>query len=173
MPIEDPSFAARRREVEAKEAAAAERGGRMEYVKPLVMLVVGAGVVMGITAVNNGTEEVGGALLAALYPVGLAIELVFGVVGLIIACRLWIGGAGPVGLAILRLAGIYAVTDVVAILSEGLMFLSWLIQAVVYVCLLAWLFELEVSESIILALITWILKVAAGFMLVILLSSSM
>lgn len=75
------------------------------------------------------------------------------------------GGAGPLGLAILRLAGIYAAVDLLAVIIAPLFFVGWLIQLVCYVCLLAWLFELEVSESIALAVVTFLLKVGAGLIL--------
>lgn len=159
MPIEDPRYAAKRRERLLDEQADAAAAARLEYIKPIVMLVGGVAVVMGMSVTAGGRE-------ALLYPIVLAIELVFGVLGLYVATKLWLGGVGPLGLAILRLAGIYAVTDVVSLLTQPLLIVGWLITAAVYVGLLAWLFELEVMESVILALITFLLKLIAGFVLV-------
>lgn len=96
-----------------------------------------------------------------MYPVIIAVELVFGLLGLWIAAKLWLGGVGPLGLGILRLAGIYAITDLIAMLVAPLMILGWFIRVVVYVGLLAWLFDLEPNDSIIVALITWLLKLVA------------
>ena len=82
-----------------------------------------------------------------------------GVAGLWLAAKLWLGGAGPLGLAILRLAGIYAMTDLIGIVVAPLLMVGWLIKIAVYVAMLAWLFDFEIAESIMVALITFVLKV--------------
>ncbi len=136
----------------------------MEYLKPLAMLLLGGGTVVAWLFLTPAVGADGPAA-ALRYPVVLAIELVFGVAGLWVVSKLWLGGAGPLGLAILRLAGIYTAVDLLAVIIAPLFFVGWLIQLVCYVCLLAWLFELEVSESIALALVTFLLKVGAGLIL--------
>ena len=85
---------------------------------------------------------------------------------------MWLGGVGPLGLAIVRLAGIYAATDLIAILAAPLLFLGWFVYLVCYVGLLAWLFDLEAIESIMLALITFVLKIIAGFAIISLLGGA-
>ena len=51
----------------------------MEYVKPLVMLIVGGGVVRGslLLSASQGQQAASGPVLALLYPVTLAIALIF------------------------------------------------------------------------------------------------
>ena len=141
-----------------------EQAARMEYIKPLVMLLVGGLVVMGLHLMTTPEDPDGisGLVLAAGYPIGLAIELAFGVAGLWIAATLWLGGAGPLGLAIVRLAGIYAMTDLIGIIVAPLVMVGWLIMVVLYVVMLAWLFEFDIKESIMVALITFLLKFFAG-----------
>ncbi len=167
-PIQDPRFSGSRwSETLEKDRQAAERAGKLEYIKPLIMLVVGGGIVM--TALAAADAEIGGAgataaaAAATMYPIVLAIEVVFGIIGLLIASYLFLGGAGPLGLAVLRLAGIYAAVDCVAVIASPLMFLSWIIQGVLYIGLLAWLFELEFTDTLLLAVITFVLKIVAGF----------
>ncbi len=167
-PIHDPRFSSTRwKERLAESRAASEQAARTEYLKPLAMLLLGGGTVMAWLFLTpaQGADAPAAATVALLYPVVLAIELLFGVAGLWVVSKLWLGGAGPLGLAILRLAGIYAVVDLLAVIIAPLFFVGWLIQLVCYVCLLAWLFELEVSESIVLALVTFVLKVGAGLIL--------
>ncbi len=163
-PVHDPRFSeTRRQENRQKDLEAGEQAARMEYIKPVVMLLVGGLVVMGLYLMTTPEDPDGisGAVLAARYPIGLAIELAFGVAGLWVAAKVWLGGAGPLGLAILRLAGIYAMTDLIGIIVAPLLAVGWLITVVLYVVMLAWLFDVEIIESIMVALITFLLKVFA------------
>lgn len=171
-PIADPRFAAQRRALLDKEEADSRRAARLEYIKPLTMLIVGGCVMMGVYANSGGREDLSGATLALLYPVGLAIQLGFGLVGLWLATKVLIDDAGPLHLALLRLAGIYACTDVVGLIVAPLFMLGWLIQGAVYLGMLMWLFELDVTESIVLALITFLLKVGAGIVLMMMIIGS-
>ncbi len=167
-PVHDPRFSeTRRQENRQKDLEAGEQAARMEYIKPVVMLLVGGLVVMGLylMATPEDPDGISGAVLAASYPIGLAIELVVGVVGLWVAATLWLGGAGPLGLAIVRLAGIYAMTDLISIVVAPLAILGWLIVVALYVVMLAWLFEFDIKESIIVALITFLLKFFAGIVI--------
>ncbi len=142
---------------------------RMEYIKPLVMLLVGGGAMITYHCFSNRDPDFTGPALAGIYAGILLIQLVFGVTGLLIACKLWLGGAGRLGLGILRLLGIYAIADLVRLGTDaiGLGLVGWLIELAVYVSLLAWLFELEIRDSIVLAVITWVLKLVVGIALVI------
>ena len=167
-PVDDPRFSgAHRTERIQKEREESERQTRLEYIKPLLMLALGAVGVMAISALqpSDGPDDLSGPGLAALYPIILAFKLAFGVAGLYVASILWLGGAGPLGLGILRLAGIYALTDLLAIIVEPLMVVGWLLRLAVYVGLLAWLFDLAWGESVLLAMITWALKFVAGMII--------
>ncbi len=164
-PVPDPRYSQARWDKNLQENREAdEQAVRMEYIKPLVMLLVGGLVVMGLHLMTTPEDPDGisGLVLAAGYPIGLAIELAFGVAGLWIAATLWLGGAGPLGLAIVRLAGIYAMTDLIGIIVAPLVMVGWLIMVVLYVVMLAWLFEFDINESIMVALITFLLKFFAG-----------
>ncbi len=164
-PVPDPRYSQARWDKNLQENREAdEQAARMEYIKPLVMLLVGGLVVMGLHLMTTPEDPDGisGLVLAAGYPIGLAIELAFGVAGLWIAATLWLGGAGPLGLAIVRLAGIYAMTDLIGMIVAPLLMVGWLIKIALYVVMLAWLFEFDIKESIIVALITFLLKFFAG-----------
>jgi hypothetical protein len=164
-PVHDPRFSeARRSKSVLLDQQAGERAARMEYIKPLVMLLVG-GVTVVVILLSTGADDPNapsGAIRALAYPIGLALELAFGVAGLWVAAKLWLGGAGPLGLAILRLAGIYATTDLIGMVVAPLQMVGWIITLVLYVVMLAWLFDFEVLESAFVALITFLLKIFGG-----------
>jgi hypothetical protein len=164
-PIIDPHFASAHRAGLDKEREESARAARMEYIKPIVMLGIGAGAMIAILTSSAGDEEISGATVAAFYPIKLAIELAIGVAALWIAAKLWLGGVDTLGLAIVRLAGIYAMSDLIAQATAPLMILGWLITFVCYIGMLMWLFELEAGEAMILAIITFLLKLAVGAVL--------
>ena len=167
-PIQDPRFSnAHKSQMRQQDRDAGERAARMEYIKPTVMLLLGGGIVVG-SVLSSGSA--GSALL---YVLVLSVELIVGVAGLWAASAIWLGGMGPLGLGILRLAGIYAMTDMIALFLGELAFVGLLIQLVCYVAMLAWLFELDPAESILLAILTFVLKIVAGFAIAIILAGVM
>ena len=131
------------------------------------MLLLGGGIVVGSLLLSSG---VGSALL---YVLVISVELIFGVAGLWAASAIWLGGMGSLGLGILRLAGIYAMTDMIALLLDELAFVGLLIQLVCYVAMLAWLFDLDPAESIFLAILTFVLKIVAGFAIAVVLAGAL
>ena len=64
-------------------------------------------------------------------------------------------------------------TDMIALFLGELAFVGLLIQLVCYVAMLAWLFELDPAESILLAILTFVLKIVAGFAIAITLAGVM
>ncbi len=167
-PIQDPRFShAHKSQMRQQDRDAGERAARMEYIKPTVMLLLGGGIVVG-SVLSSGSA--GSALL---YVLVLSVELIVGVAGLWAASAIWLGGMGPLGLGILRLAGIYAMTDMIALFLGELAFVGLLFQLVCYVAMLAWLFELDPAESILLAILTFVLKIVAGFAIAIVLAGVM
>ena len=167
-PIQDPRFShAHKSQMRQQDRDAGERAARMEYIKPTVMLLLGGGIVVG-SVLSSGSA--GSALL---YVLVISVELIVGVAGLWAASAIWLGGMGPLGLGILRLAGIYAMTDMIALFLGELAFVGLLIQLVCYVAMLAWLFELDPAESILLAILTFVLKIVAGFAIAITLAGVM
>lgn len=162
-PIQDPRFSKERwSETLQKDRQASARAAKMEYIKPLVMLVLGGGIVLAaLGGSDTQMHGLSGSTGATAYPIVLAVGVVFGIIGLFIASYLFLGGAGPLGLAVLRLAGIYAATDCAALVLGPLAFVGLIIEGVLYVGLLTWLFELDFTDSFLLAVITYVLKIVA------------
>src|ERR1043165_1981943 len=118
-PIIDPRYAAAHRKAVEQERAQSEHEARMEYIKPAGMFVVGFAV-KTISLLNSGDDEFSGAMLFAVYAVIFGITLLAGVAGLWVASKLWLGGAGSLGLCVLRLAGIYAMVDALSVFTSGI-----------------------------------------------------
>ncbi len=167
-PIQDPRFShAHKSQMRQQDRDAGERAARMEYIKPTVMLLLGGGIVMGYLLLSSGVVS------ALFYLPVITIELIVGVAGLWAASAIWLGGMGPLGLGILRLAGIYAMTDMITLFLGELAFVGWLIRLVCYVAMLAWLFDLDPAESILLAILTFVLKIVAGIAIAVILAGVM
>lgn len=167
-PIQDPRFShAHKSQMRQQDRDDSERAARMEYIKPAVMLLLGGGIVLGYLLWSSGVVS------ALFYVLVITIELIVGVAGLWAASAIWLGGMGPLGLGILRLAGIYAMTDMITLFLGELAFVGWLIRLVCYVAMLAWLFDLDPAESILLAILTFVLKIAAGIALAVILAGVM
>lgn len=85
--------------------------------------------------------------------------------------HLWIGEVGPILLAILRLGAACAATDAVSSVIPIGGLLDILASLAVYVLVVIWLFELESNDAILLAVITFTIKIIIGFILIAMLLS--
>jgi len=171
-PIVDSRWTEARRKSAAKREAAEDAEARKEWLIPLALLIAGVGVVITAAMVRESGGEADAPppwLFALIYPVRLAIEVVIGMLGLWAACALWLGGAGPLGLGLLRLAGIYAIYDAIVI-AIPLGMISGIIGLLVYIGLLVKLFDLEAADAIMLVIITFVLKLGVGLGLMALLA---
>ncbi|MCW5775946.1 MAG: hypothetical protein KIS87_05875 [Phycisphaeraceae bacterium] len=132
---------------------------RREYTKPLVMLAVGLiGVV--VFHVLNGEP---GAIL--LYFASYAIALPIGLAVLWFCCLGWIGFGAPFHLDALRLAGIYAMLDLYGAVTGFLpIALIWFIVGIVlYVWMLAEMMDMDTSDAIIVAMLTYMARLGITF----------
>jgi len=139
-----------------RERQASVTAARMEYIKPLIMLVLGW---IFWVAYNLATEHAG---LAAVIPltvgwaIMMAISIVAGLLGLIVTCKLFGDDAGLLTLAFVRLAGIYSVIMLVAVLCGHFAgCFGLLITLGIMAGLIAWLFEWELRQGLIVAVVTW------------------
>lgn len=138
---------------QAAEEKEREEAVREAYRTPLLMFAFGAAGVCVILALSQGFSAVGVYLLSYLgsVPIGLGVYL--------LCCVIWIGFNDPIHLIVLNLVGIYAVTD---LLSTGLGLIPLpflgLLPLVLYVGLLSERLEIELSDAIIVGLITFLVK---------------
>lgn len=151
---------------QAAEKKAQDEAAREAYRTPLLMFAIGAAGVCTILAFTEGFASVGIYLLSYIVsvPLGLGVYL--------LCCAVWIGFNEPIHLIALNLAGIYAVTDLISTGIDLIPFpipLLWLVPLVFYVGLLVQRLEIELSEAIIVGLITFLTK----FFIVIAIMSAM
>jgi hypothetical protein len=122
------------------------------YLRPAIML--GTGLV-GITLF--GLLAQGNPLYAAYALIQYAVEVPI-VLGVYIACcALWIGFDMPLRLIALRLAGIFAVVDLVGDIV-GLFpvaIVSWSITGILYIWMLSQELELEYQDALIIAVLSF------------------
>jgi hypothetical protein len=131
------------------------RAVRSAYLVPVLMLLLGAGAVTAIFLLHEGSGA------AALYLLSYVISVPIGVAVFLLCCAIWIGFDAPVHLTALRLAGIYAVTDLARVLVSFVPYggiLLWIIPLAMYVSLLARMLEIEWTEAVIVGVVTWAVK---------------
>ncbi len=119
-PIQDPRFSkARWNETLQEQREATEQADRIEYIKPLVMLGVCAPVALGLfVRLAWSDPEESAAAFAVVYPIGLGVSVAVGILALVIASQLLLGGAGPLGVVTRRIAGACAAHDVAYLVAE-------------------------------------------------------
>lgn len=119
------------------------------YLTPIVMFVLGAGLVAGLIAHFNGPAAAQTYLLgyALMVPIGLAVFLG--------CCALWIGFDAPLHVTAIRLAGIYAVVDAVSLIP----IVGWLVGIITYVLLLSEMLEIDTTDACAVAILTFLVKI--------------
>lgn len=137
------------------------------YLTPIVMFIAGTSIVSLLLVAQGAWAAV------PFYFMKFAITVPIGLGVFLLCCLLWIGFDAPIHLIALQLAGIYAVTDV-AWAVIGFIPLSscllWIVPAGIYVGLLASLLEIEVSEAILVGVLTFIVTYVPAALLVLALS---
>jgi hypothetical protein len=157
-PVDDPRYSkARWSKVRQTEQRDAEAIARMEYIKPLVL--VAAGVPIGMLLATRGAA---GGEAAVGWLVFLGLSIVLSMIALFISSRLFLGGGDPLGLEILRIAGAATIADAVYLLLAG-GFVASVASVVgasfVFVGLVVWLFDMELEDAALLAIIIWVLRI--------------
>jgi hypothetical protein len=133
------------------------------YLKPVALFVVGAVGSCIIVA-----SQTGNAAAAAGYLLQFAITVPLGLLVFWLCSAMWIGFDAPIHLTALNLAGIYAASDLASNLLglTGLPILGWAVGTVTYVGLLVDMLELELQDAVIVALVTFIVKIVIIFTVV-------
>jgi len=135
-----------------------KRTVKSAYQTPLLMFFIGLTAAFAIRAglAQHDGVPVQGVLV--VYAVGFAVSYVIGLVVLAIAAKI-VGYAAPVGLTMIRLAGIYAVMDAINPLLMFIPILGWIVSIFIYVQLMMSLLELELQDAMILGVLTFAAKV--------------
>jgi hypothetical protein len=130
---------------------------RWAYIKPLITIAAGLALMCIIAASRGGEAYVIGYLIkyAAGFPIA---AMVFW-----ICCLMWVGFDAPLHLMLLRMAGVCAVTDAAAAAVDGLplYFVTRAFIMIVFVGTLTDAMEMDMTDALIVGVITWLAKVMA------------
>lgn len=162
-PIHDPRFSGTRWEGAVESARQETRRAHLQaYIVPLLMLAAGWLAAVAYPIIVGGAG-VGDAVAATgVWLVILAISVVAGVLGLVITCKLFGDDAGNLWLALVRLAGIYAVVMVVGAVLSMLACIGLIITLAIMAGLVAMLFEMEFKEGLVVAIVTWLVLIGVS-----------
>ncbi len=125
-----------------------------EYKIPAGMLVVGLGLLLLRAGLGAGEDPFWAEALYIL--LGLAVSVAIAVPVCFLAASLLGVSFGLLSSAVLKLAGIFAVTSAIRAFVP---FFGGIISLAVYLSLLVLLFELEWFEALVYAILLWLVNV--------------
>lgn len=142
----------------AKRRENAKAAARSAYLSPLLMCVVSVCVLAGIYAISGEPSVllVHGVSLLFTLPTGLAVYFFL--------CMVWLGSDDSWPLTTLKLAAIYLTCDAAsaAMGLTGIPIIPWLATIVLYITLLMKMLDLEQGEAIIVAGLTFAVRMFVG-----------
>lgn len=125
---------------------------------PLGLLVVGIAVMVFAAFQDAGTR--GAVEVMAVIGTYIAVLVSLGIVALFIVAKVLDASFGPASIAALKLAAVFIFPAAIGLLlPEGL---GWVVALVLYLALLAWLFELDGTELIVCVVVIGIVRWVAG-----------
>jgi hypothetical protein len=141
-----------------REPGAASRDPK-EVVIPVVLLV--AGLLLFWAGVLWRTNPRVASLTMGFVAVAAALETVLGILAAYVTSSISGISFGELKTAALKLAGILLFTGALAFLIP----LGWIIALFVYLGLLVWLFELDMREALLFAVVLWLMRLLIRFAL--------
>ena len=138
-----------------RERELAAQARRMEYIKPVLMVLIGGGILCGIWGSQAGAGVV------PVYAIWLTINVAVTMVIFFLCCVLWIGFDAPFHLTAMRLAGIYAVSECAQVVVGSVIpfgWIPWIVGLFFFIGLLQSMLDLEMQDAVILAFLTMIAK---------------
>lgn len=128
------------------------------YLKPLIMFAIGAVIMLAEQGAQGGLEG------ALHWVIRYAVEVPIGVAAFWLCCLTFLGFDAPMHLTAIRLAGIYAVTDVVALVAGfiPIPIVPMVIVLTVYIGLLMDTLDLDYQDALLLGLVSGAAKVLIG-----------
>lgn len=146
-----------------REIAAA--AARMEYIKPIIMIVAG----LTITSTLLGSMDGGGGAAIGGYFILYGISAFLTIIAYLLCVIMWLGSDAPLIIIITRLMGICAVMDVLLVgifaripfVGFGFIGLGYrfVLPLVIYAGFLAHMMEIEWEEALMVGVITGFVKV--------------
>ncbi len=129
-------------------------------VKAPIAILGSSLLVFAVAGFFVGGAEGAGATLAVV-GIGLAFNIVFGIIALYTAAAVLQIDFGNIGTAVLKLAAVFSAPAAAGTLVP-IEFIDWLVSIVLYWVLLAWLFSLEARDLFISVVILFLVRLVAG-----------
>ena len=104
----------------------------------------------------------GASTTLAAVGIGLAFNIVFGIIALYLAAAVLQIEFGNFGTAVLKLAAVFSAPAAAGALVP-IEIVDWLVSIVLYWLLLSWLFSLEARDLIISVIILFLVRLVGGF----------
>jgi hypothetical protein len=163
IPVHDSRFAGMRRDALEYARRESRRAELKAYFVPMGMLAAGWAATIAYAVIVDDAGPLEAVAATGAWLLVLAISMVAGLLGLVITCKLFGDDAGNLLLALIRLAGIYAVIMIVGAVLSGLMCFGLVLTLVIMGILVAALFEMEFKEGFVVAVVTWLAWIAVAF----------
>lgn len=130
---------------------------RATYTKPLVQVAIALPIAFLLA------WQQGGLAAGVVYLFQFGVSLPVGTIAFFLVCLMLTGFDEPLHVAGLKLAGIFAIADVVSMVFHyiPLPWIHWAVPLAVHIGMLMEEFELELMEAFGLAFMTWIFKMGA------------
>lgn len=162
----DPAAASQRDRRRAYDEREAQRIARAEMIKPIIIGAVALGGVIAMLAAQAKNTEFLAIDKYIVFYLGsvAAAALVFS-----LACLVRVGRDSLTVLNFVRLAAIVAAVDLLRVpivLAFGTTFLLWAALLLAYICFLALLMELDISDAVVIGVPLGAAQIAAGFLIV-------
>ena len=153
-----------------RDAIAADRKSRLTA---WITAAIGVALFVGYPLVSSAEHAVEASAFAAIF---VTAQVVVGLVLLFIGCAIWLGGAGPIGIGIVRLFAVFSMMNVMALLVSLVLPSMWVVGGVMYltsVVMLTVLFddEFETGDIHILAFVYTLMTYALTIVLAVTLTS--
>ena len=129
--------------------------GRREYIKPPLMILGGLAVVAIAAVIRGEGSNIPFLLLRFIVELPVSLAVFF------LCALIWMGLDAPWGLTSLRIAGIYALSwaawDIISPIP--IIILNWVVPLAIYVDLLMRILDLELRDALLVAVLTYLVKI--------------
>lgn len=126
------------------------------WILPGVILIAGVGIALRFQILGRGGD------MWIAYPIGLASQLVFGMIGLWAAMGVMHRPLGPAWRALLNLAAVFAAGDAVHTYVFDLSVGGATVMGIVHLLLISLLFPLRPAHAVFIGAITFLIKIVGS-----------
>lgn len=165
-PVEDTRYTDSKRRSWLEDARRdSERAGRWAYYTPLLILIGAYFIAAAIVASTFESGGLFGALVgsAVTTAVFLVISVPIGVLAMIVTCQIFKSEAGPLTLVLVRLAAVYSVMLVIALLMPGCF--AILVSGLIMAGMVAILFDMELAEGAVFTIVSMAIFIGVNILL--------